>query len=201
VDCHIRWWNWEFERAKVFQLLLNLENIIKYKNVTDVVSCMLSPYFLVCSWACAWNLQIIHAFPFLANYTYAVYGLWNLNLAQLMIWSASNTELFGDIFSCLIFHSPFSIKLDGFHSSIWWNLQLCKSSWKIFFGHIPEPRFTFVSMEREVEKSLLRSNLELTIQLWLCRLHCCWGIPSPPCADRGCTDIAHRRLKAHWHNF
>lgn len=119
VDCHIRWWNWEFERAKVFQLLLNLENIIKYKKVTDVVRCMLSPYFLVCSWACAWNLQIIHAFPFLANYTYAFYGLWNLNLAQLMIWSASNTELFGDIFSCLIFHSPFSIKLDGFHSSIW----------------------------------------------------------------------------------
>lgn len=54
------------------------------------------------------------------------------------------------------------------------NLKVCKSSWKIFFRQIPEPRFTFVSMEREVEKSLLRSNFELTVQLLLCRLHCKW---------------------------
>jgi hypothetical protein len=28
-----------------------------------------------------------------------------------------------------------------------------------------------------------------------------WGIPSPPCADRGCSDICSSEGKAHWHNI
>ena len=31
--------------------------------------------------------------------------------------------------------------------------------------------------------------------------NCCWGIPSPPCADRGCTDSCSTEGKAHWHNI
>jgi len=29
----------------------------------------------------------------------------------------------------------------------------------------------------------------------------CWGIPAPPCADRGCTDSCSSEGKAHWHNI
>jgi len=29
----------------------------------------------------------------------------------------------------------------------------------------------------------------------------CWGIPAPPCADRGCTDSCSTEGKEHWHNI
>jgi len=29
----------------------------------------------------------------------------------------------------------------------------------------------------------------------------CWGIPTPPCADRGCSDFCSTEGKAHWHNI